>query len=92
MTTKYDDMVAAIYAGQAIERLSPDLKRPYVVSDLAKALGYCEDLTWFRQVMRNHGYRSEYFGEGRSYEFNYIQAVVAIKRIALDILAGYEPK
>jgi len=89
----YNKMVSAIYAGQAIERLPLFLNnKVYNIKDIAMALGCKEDQeSTIHELLRNRGYSAKETGDGGYYSFTYVEAVAAIKNVAVPILRHNEP-
>jgi len=89
----YNKMVSAIYAGQAIGRLKLLRNNTvYNIKDIAMALGCKEDQeSTIRGLLRDRGYSAKETGDGGCYSFTYVEAVAAIKNVALPILRHNEP-
>ena len=90
----YNEMVSAIYAGQAIERL-PLNRDICTVKDIVYALGCLADKDAEKLIydtLWDRGYRAHNFGSGNQYKFTYAQAIAAIRIVAPELLEKNEHK
>jgi len=85
----YNEMVSAIYAGQAIERL-PANGSEYTVKEIINALGCSGDPDTSQKliydILWDEGYRARDYGPGNQYKFTCLQAIQVIRLLALALL------
>ena len=90
MSNTYNDMISAIYAGQAIERLTLNNKA-YTTKDIAYALGgNSAQIKKIRELLKQGGYKDSAL-DNESGWFTYFGAVAAIKYVAPAVLKYYGP-
>ena len=91
----YNEMVSAIYAGQAIERLQLNINGNtiYTIKDISLALGSHDEKTEkkIRGKLRKEDLKGKDFGLRGRYEFTYLQAVSVIRFLAPLLLHDSDP-
>ena len=92
MSNTYDDMISAIYAGQAIERLPLYRNnKTYTAKDIAHASGSngnSNQIKKIRELLKQSGYKDSDL-DNESGWFTYLGAIAAIKNVAPAVLEHY---